>query len=75
MVYLIIDGKDLNETPTEDSKHALPDDLLKSTCTFIILLKRPLRFIITKKRSSPNKKALLNFFIFIKTKLFSKRTF
>ena len=33
MVYLIIDGKDLNETPTEDSKHALPDDLLKSTCT------------------------------------------
>ena len=33
MVYLIIDGKDLNETPTEDSKHALPDNLLKSTCT------------------------------------------
>ena len=32
-VYLIIDTKDLNETQTEDSKHALPDDLLKSTCT------------------------------------------
>ena len=33
MVYLIIDGKNLNEPQTEDSKHALPDNLLKSICT------------------------------------------
>ncbi len=32
-VYLIIDPKNLSEPKTEDSKHALPDHLLKSICT------------------------------------------